>query len=275
MGMSKESISIKTLIKDAFSGIGPLGWLFLLLKPANKGVEMLGEIDLFETYGGSIGRFLDTGWGTLTSIIIGTLIIGYAIYKRIYESETVIMPQKSTAWKFKLEPLHLITLGIIITGCGVVWQYYKGFETAHKAKLETVSTIPTPSYPSLTEEDKQFRFGLRTFILSDLQEQANNFGQLAGRLANTDSNTVFVKDKETTIAAGALLEKVLRATYYDPWDSLSKQANTTIETMDVKAVIEKVKLYFKAYTDAQNDLWNFLGGSDDFSAGGILARRFL
>ncbi|HUB63837.1 MAG TPA: hypothetical protein VL996_05235, partial [Methylocella sp.] len=55
-----------------------------------------------------------------------------------------------------------------------------------------------------------------------------------------------------------LLNTVLSATYYESWNSLSKQANTTIELMDVPAVIGKMKSYFKAYADAQNDLWNFL-----------------
>jgi hypothetical protein len=84
--MAKEPISIKILIKDAFSGVGPLGWIFILLKPANKGIEMLGEVDLFETYGGAIGRFFDTGMGTFASIVIGTTIIGYAIYKRTHDT---------------------------------------------------------------------------------------------------------------------------------------------------------------------------------------------
>jgi hypothetical protein len=43
---------------------------------------MLGEVDLFETYGGAAGKFLNTGWGTLFSFILGASIIGYAIYKR-------------------------------------------------------------------------------------------------------------------------------------------------------------------------------------------------
>jgi hypothetical protein len=84
--MAKEPIPIKILIKDAFSGVGPIGWIFILLKPANKVIEMLGEVDLFETYGGAVGRFFDTGMGTFASIIIGTAIIGYAIYKRTYDA---------------------------------------------------------------------------------------------------------------------------------------------------------------------------------------------
>jgi hypothetical protein len=82
--MAKEPFSIKILIKDAFSGVGPLGWLIALLKPANKGIEMLGEVDLFKTYGGSLGQFFDTGLGTAASIIIGAVIIGYAIFKRAH-----------------------------------------------------------------------------------------------------------------------------------------------------------------------------------------------
>jgi hypothetical protein len=43
IGMAKGSISIKELIKDAFSGVGPLGWVFIL--PVNKGIELLAEVD--------------------------------------------------------------------------------------------------------------------------------------------------------------------------------------------------------------------------------------
>jgi hypothetical protein len=46
---------------------------------------MLGEVDPFETYGGAVGRFFDTGIGTFTSIIIGTAIIGRAICKRPHD----------------------------------------------------------------------------------------------------------------------------------------------------------------------------------------------
>jgi len=95
--MIRKRFPIKELAKDAFSGVGPLGWLFLLLKPANKGIEMLGEVDLFESYGGYVGRFLETGWGTLVSIFIGAAIIGYAIYKRISEDNSFIMAQKAPA----------------------------------------------------------------------------------------------------------------------------------------------------------------------------------
>ena len=91
MGMAKEPPSIRILVKDAFSGVGPFGWFFLLLKPANKAIEMLGEVDLFATYGGTIGRFLDTGMGTFASIIIGTTIIGYAIYKRAHDTTDRIL----------------------------------------------------------------------------------------------------------------------------------------------------------------------------------------
>jgi hypothetical protein len=74
---------IKTILKDAFSGFGPLGWLLIFAKPLNSGVTILGDFDLLKNYGGALGRFLDTGWGTLTSIVLGALIVGYAIYKRL------------------------------------------------------------------------------------------------------------------------------------------------------------------------------------------------
>jgi hypothetical protein len=73
---------IKTLIKDSFTWPGWVGWVLTLLKPLDKGLSMLGDVDLLANYGGVIGRFLDTGTGYFVSILFGGGIIGYAIYRR-------------------------------------------------------------------------------------------------------------------------------------------------------------------------------------------------
>lgn len=122
--------------------------------------------------------------------------------------------------------------------------------------LEKPSKLSSPIV--LSDEEKQFRFNLRTFILSNLQEQANAFTQLAGRLSNPDSNTVFIKDRESTVAAGVLLDSLLRNTYDINWIALRKQADTTIEEMDIGAVMDKAKNYFKSYNESQVYFRNFL-----------------
>jgi hypothetical protein len=76
--------SIINIIKAAFraslSGPGLLGWLVALVKPIAKALNMASDIDLLANYFGSAGKFLETGWGTLTSVILGAVIIGYAVY---------------------------------------------------------------------------------------------------------------------------------------------------------------------------------------------------
>jgi len=69
-------------VRAAFSWIGWVGWLTVLIKPLNAGLSMAGDVDLLANYFGPIGKFLDTGWGTSTSIVAGAAIIGYAIYQR-------------------------------------------------------------------------------------------------------------------------------------------------------------------------------------------------
>jgi hypothetical protein len=79
--------SIIKVIKAAFlaslRGPGLLGWLVALIKPIAKGLSMAGDIDLLANYFGAVGKFLDTGWGTLASFALGAIIIGYAIHRRI------------------------------------------------------------------------------------------------------------------------------------------------------------------------------------------------
>jgi hypothetical protein len=73
----------KAALRASLTGPGLLGWLIALIKPIVKVLNMVGDIDLLANYFGAAGRFLETGWGTLSSIVLGTVIIGYAIHRRI------------------------------------------------------------------------------------------------------------------------------------------------------------------------------------------------
>lgn len=130
------------------------------------------------------------------------------------------------------------------------------------ANFSIANLVETPSKLSphiiLSDEEKQFRFNLRTFVLSNLQEQANAFTQFSGRLTHPDSNTVFVKDRDSTVAAGILLDSLLRAKYSEAWDHLRKQTDLTIVEMDHNAVMDKVIAYFKSYNEAQIYLNSFI-----------------
>jgi hypothetical protein len=50
-------------------------------KPIFKIIDRLSEMDFLATYAGPVGRFLETGWGTLSSIAVGAAIIGFSIYQ--------------------------------------------------------------------------------------------------------------------------------------------------------------------------------------------------
>jgi hypothetical protein len=50
-------------------------------RPIFKIIDRLSEMDFLATYAGPVGRFLETGWGTLTSIAVGAGIIGFSIYQ--------------------------------------------------------------------------------------------------------------------------------------------------------------------------------------------------
>lgn len=75
---------IKAALRASIKGVGWLGWLIALSKPIAKVMSVVGDIDLLANYLGPVGRFLETGWGTLTSIVLGAVIIGYAILRRAH-----------------------------------------------------------------------------------------------------------------------------------------------------------------------------------------------
>jgi hypothetical protein len=56
------------------------GTVIAFSKPIFKIIDRLSEMDFLTTYAGPVGRFLDTGWGTFASIVVGAGIIGFSIY---------------------------------------------------------------------------------------------------------------------------------------------------------------------------------------------------
>lgn len=53
---------------------------------------MLGDYDIFNNYGGPIGKFLETGWGTFTSFATGAAIVGSAILRRPHTQTKADVP---------------------------------------------------------------------------------------------------------------------------------------------------------------------------------------
>lgn len=74
---------IAAALRASLTGPGLLGWFVALTKPIAKILSMAGDVDLLANYFGVAGRFLETGWGTLTSVVLGAVIIGYAIHRKM------------------------------------------------------------------------------------------------------------------------------------------------------------------------------------------------
>jgi hypothetical protein len=107
---------IKAAFRASLSGPGLLGWLVALVKPIAKALNMASDIDLLANYFGAAGKFLETGWGTLTSVVLGAVIIGYAVYRNTRRAEKdeshrisiLELLSKATVkgWVFDRDTLH-------------------------------------------------------------------------------------------------------------------------------------------------------------------------
>jgi hypothetical protein len=69
--------------------VGLFGSCVALTKPIIWIIDRLSEMDFLATYGGEFGRFLDTGFGTLASVVVGCAIIGFSIFKGLQAPATV------------------------------------------------------------------------------------------------------------------------------------------------------------------------------------------
>ena len=88
---------IAAALRASLTGPGLLGWLVALIKPIAKILSMAGDVDLLANYFGVTGRFLETGWGTLTSVVLGAVIIGYAIHRKKQLEPTGLVSPKTKA----------------------------------------------------------------------------------------------------------------------------------------------------------------------------------
>jgi hypothetical protein len=143
MTMEKFMRSIINVIKAAFraslSGPGLLGWLVALVKPIVKALNMAGDIDLLANYFGAAGRFLETGWGTLTSVALGAVIIGYAVnrnMRRAVKDEShqisileLLSEAAAKGWVFNRDTLQTFMLALrqsASEGNIVIWGVLNG-----------------------------------------------------------------------------------------------------------------------------------------------------
>ena len=103
------------LLRDSLSGPGFLGWALFLYKPLNSALAVAGGADLLSNYGGAAGRFLDTGWGTLVSLALGAIIIGYALQRRGHNAHEVQTEMR----RWNVESKQVIVAGLVILVIGI------------------------------------------------------------------------------------------------------------------------------------------------------------
>ena len=68
--------------------LGLFGWIIVLSKPVFHLVDRVSEMDFIASSWQAIRVFLETGYGTLISIVVGTSIIGYSIVHAIHTASS-------------------------------------------------------------------------------------------------------------------------------------------------------------------------------------------
>ena len=63
------------------SPIGLVGYVVGLQSLFIRLIRWLGDMDFIASYWRPIGTFLDTGWGTLASVVVGAIIVAIAIFR--------------------------------------------------------------------------------------------------------------------------------------------------------------------------------------------------
>jgi len=108
----------RNIVKTAYAGLGLLGLVVTLWKPLYRAIDMLGNLDFLHNNWGEIGKFLDSGMGTLVSVAVGAIIIGYSIIRGLQESGTNVAVPSPTASSNRGQ--KLITAGLVLMICGAV-----------------------------------------------------------------------------------------------------------------------------------------------------------
>jgi hypothetical protein len=82
-------LTMARFLRKIFSLRADIGWLVVLIKPLNRALTMWSDVDLISEHFGRVGDFLNTGWGTLTAIVLGTLIISSSLRQKTDDKETI------------------------------------------------------------------------------------------------------------------------------------------------------------------------------------------
>jgi len=118
-------------------------------------------------------------------------------------------------------------------------------------QAQIVSSAPKPAAP-LSDDEKQFRIDLRSFVKSTLQTHYDSFFGLANVASGGQVGGPIVpaEIKPRADAAYTLLQDSLRGEFQRSWTELNDSANTTIDGMNPTNTVELLKRYTDNYWKA-------------------------
>jgi hypothetical protein len=128
-----------------------------------------------------------------------------------------------------------------------------------KSASITPSVAPQPVIPPppMSDDEKQFRFDLRAFVLSDLQGQVDALGQLSG-FSNFAQQDYSSKNYSSELAAGELFDAAERGDYWVQWQILVDDVNKPVDLIDLEKTSKDLHVYFLAYGKITEDFKDFL-----------------
>ncbi len=124
------------------------------------------------------------------------------------------------------------------------------------------------SVAPLSDDEKQFRIELRSFVKSTLQTHYDAFFGLANVASGgqVGGPTVPAEVKQRADAAYTLLQDSLRGEFQRSWTELNDSTNTTIDAMNATNTIELFKAYVNNYNKAVTHFKDYLiivGSAED------------
>ena len=149
--------------KPIFSRIALFGWAFALIKPILWLVGVMGDVDFIAANIKEIGDFFETGWGTLTTVGLGALIIGSAVIRASRESPSVSSDQVEVVQDITVRPFQMVPNAV--HGCSALKAFgmaetgaiypYRAFDSAVWQYAQWEIDVPREW------DEKQLKFRVR------------------------------------------------------------------------------------------------------------------
>lgn len=90
-------MSIPRWLRPFVRPIALAGWFVALIKPALWMIGLMGDVEFISTNLNAIGQFLETGWGTLATVMGGAALIGYSSLRGYHAEPLRQAPPAATA----------------------------------------------------------------------------------------------------------------------------------------------------------------------------------